>query len=155
MASALTTTFTQPPDCLTTTPVHITWTTGCRYGGTECPYVIEGPRLPEQPSCFPSGFNPTTTAYFSPGLCPSGYTPACTELNSAATITETVYTCCPELVCHVINRMSSRALTFLQFRIILLLPFDWNLSHTILAINPCLLLSTSLFKYNGAGCSHK
>lgn len=46
--------------------------------------------------CYPSGYNPTVGGdYYSPGFCPSGYTEACSSANSAGTVTEWAYTCCP------------------------------------------------------------
>ncbi|KAH8901520.1 hypothetical protein GQ53DRAFT_757144 [Thozetella sp. PMI_491] len=46
--------------------------------------------------CFPSGWEPTSTAYFSPGICPSGYTTACSSVVSSGAATETRATCCPK-----------------------------------------------------------
>ncbi|CAK7205758.1 hypothetical protein SEUCBS139899_008537 [Sporothrix eucalyptigena] len=42
-------------------------------------------------NCFPSGWSDASTAYFSPGICPSGYTEACQSVVNS----ETRATCCP------------------------------------------------------------
>jgi hypothetical protein len=36
-----------------------------------------------------------TSQYFSPGICPSGYSVGCSSLNSISTLTETRALCCP------------------------------------------------------------
>lgn len=41
--------------------------------------------------CFPLGWSDSTAAYFSPGICPDGYTEACSSTVGA----ETRATCCP------------------------------------------------------------
>ncbi|KAI1339982.1 hypothetical protein F5Y15DRAFT_60683 [Xylariaceae sp. FL0016] len=46
-------------------------------------------------SCYPAGYSPSSKAYYSPGVCPSGFTPACSATNSIGSVTETIYTCCP------------------------------------------------------------
>ena len=52
---------------------------------------------PNDASCFPTGY--ASTIYFSPGICPSGYTSSTEAIDfltiSGTTITETVATCCP------------------------------------------------------------
>ncbi|KAG7002009.1 hypothetical protein G7Y79_00029g063050 [Physcia stellaris] len=73
------TTFTPPPNCLSNT---------YRYGDNQ----LVGPMAS---SCYPSGWTNTSTTYYSPAACPSGYTTACITANTANTITETVATCCP------------------------------------------------------------
>ncbi|KAN0073250.1 hypothetical protein V8E54_008470 [Elaphomyces granulatus] len=50
---------------------------------------------PDTSDCFPSGWEPVTTAYFSPGVCPIAYSIACWRDNSIGTLTETTATCCP------------------------------------------------------------
>jgi len=56
--------------------------------------VLGSPNNPEV--CFPSGWAVGSANYFSPGLCPSGYTAACSSLNTLPnTAIETVVTCCP------------------------------------------------------------
>ncbi|CAK7223355.1 hypothetical protein SBRCBS47491_005180 [Sporothrix bragantina] len=41
--------------------------------------------------CFPPGWSDASTAYYSPGICPSGYTEACQSVVNS----ETRATCCP------------------------------------------------------------
>jgi hypothetical protein len=54
-------------------------------------YSIGGP---SPSACFPSGWT-STSQYFSPGLCPTGYTQACANVVAAGTVRETQATCCP------------------------------------------------------------
>lgn len=84
---ALTTTFTAPASCASSTGINIV---GC---GSGCVWWAEGPL--DAPDCYPSSYNPSLSHYYSPGVCPSGYTPACTSKNTAGRVTETVQTCCP------------------------------------------------------------
>ena len=42
----------------------------------------------------------TFADYFSPGICPHGYTTACSSTNVVGTVSETIATCCPKLVLH-------------------------------------------------------
>ena len=94
----LTTTFTPQPECFTA----ISWNTpygfpgnyyGISLGSTsECTSCWFG--LPSSAKCFPTGWD--TLAVYSPGLCPSGYTVACSsEDKVTGTDTEMVGTCCP------------------------------------------------------------
>ncbi|CZR64316.1 uncharacterized protein PAC_14214 [Phialocephala subalpina] len=76
-ASPLTTTFTPAASC-----------TNNFYTNTESNWYSIGGPLASQ--CFPSGWA-STSQYFSPGICPDGYTQACSALNGA----ETRATCCP------------------------------------------------------------
>ncbi|KAI1206969.1 uncharacterized protein F4807DRAFT_463032 [Annulohypoxylon truncatum] len=46
-------------------------------------------------SCWPSGYLTSNALYYSPGLCPSGYRPACNASNVIGASTETIQTCCP------------------------------------------------------------
>ncbi|KAI6081495.1 hypothetical protein F4821DRAFT_249206 [Hypoxylon rubiginosum] len=48
-------------------------------------------------ACLPSGFRASEAYYYSPGICPSGYTSACHTLHVSAggSVTETEATCCP------------------------------------------------------------
>ncbi|KAK2612499.1 hypothetical protein QQS21_001437 [Conoideocrella luteorostrata] len=82
----LTTTFTPRPSCTS-------------YDGfTRFQYQSDGFYLAQGPwmeDCFPNSFKPFRQYYYSPGICPSGYTAACSSLNSVGTSTETVRTCCP------------------------------------------------------------
>ncbi|KAH6838458.1 hypothetical protein B0I37DRAFT_449538 [Chaetomium sp. MPI-CAGE-AT-0009] len=85
---ALTTAFTAPAACASSTGIHIV---GC---GDKCVYWAEGPLNAGE--CYPPGFDPSAGAYYySPGVCPSGYTPACTLRRTAGQVTETIQTCCP------------------------------------------------------------
>lgn len=88
-AGPLTTTFTAPSSCTTATGLYQIWP------GTDRYFYEQGP-LGSRTECFPSGYDPSPSQYYSPGLCPSGYTPACssTEISSNTAI-ETAYTCCP------------------------------------------------------------
>ncbi|KAI0173328.1 hypothetical protein GGR52DRAFT_381519 [Hypoxylon sp. FL1284] len=48
-------------------------------------------------ACLPTSFQPLASYYYSPGICPSGYTTACqAQISpSSGTASETVATCCP------------------------------------------------------------
>lgn len=67
-------------------------------------YLLQGP--PEQTTCYPSGYSKAVTGtaepYYSPALCPTGFTAACQSTNTVTgegkTAEETVVTCCPEYV---------------------------------------------------------
>ncbi|KAI0205127.1 hypothetical protein F4808DRAFT_473212 [Astrocystis sublimbata] len=56
-------------------------------------YLLQGPV--EQTSCYPSGYSGNTAEYYSPARCPTGYTSACSSVNVAGTVEETVVRCCP------------------------------------------------------------
>ncbi|MCJ1461625.1 hypothetical protein MMC07_000222 [Pseudocyphellaria aurata] len=75
----LTTTFSPPPNCLK--DVY-------RYNDNQ----LLGPM---SSNCYPQGWTNSTTAVYSPGICPAGYTTACISAITANTVTETVATCCP------------------------------------------------------------
>ncbi|KAL2179965.1 uncharacterized protein P884DRAFT_275548 [Thermothelomyces heterothallicus CBS 202.75] len=86
----LTTTFRAPSSCTTTSPqVYQIWSAShSRY--------VEGPLFTSGSiDCFPSGYDPAPTNYYSPGWCPHGYTTACSSLASARRTTETAVICCP------------------------------------------------------------
>ncbi|KAK4239273.1 hypothetical protein C8A03DRAFT_14330 [Achaetomium macrosporum] len=85
----LTTTFRAPSSCTTTTPQLYQVRSG-----SDSRYV-EGPLFTSDSDCFPSGYDPTPTNYYSPGWCPYGYTTACSSLASLRTETETAVICCP------------------------------------------------------------
>ena len=90
----LTTIFRAPSSCTTTTPqIYQIWT------GKESRYE-QGPLFTSGSNCFPSGYNPLSDNYYSPGFCPHGYTAACTRTGSqrTATQTETALICCPTYV---------------------------------------------------------
>ncbi|KAI3321983.1 hypothetical protein HD806DRAFT_151702 [Xylariaceae sp. AK1471] len=56
-------------------------------------YLLQGPV--EQTSCYPSDYTANSQQFYSPARCPTGFTAACSSLNSAGTVKETVVTCCP------------------------------------------------------------
>lgn len=83
--SALTTTFIPAPSC--TTDIYTNTASNFYYLG-------------DSPSaCFPTGWA-STSQFFSPGVCPQGYTQACssTQLVSGGRAVETQATCCPTYV---------------------------------------------------------
>jgi len=81
--AALTTTFAPAPSC-----------TADFY--TEGIYYSIGGPSPSQ--CFPSGWA-SLSQYFSPGVCPEGYTQACSKMVvTGGTKIETQATCCPTYV---------------------------------------------------------
>jgi hypothetical protein len=90
---ALTTVFTPPSSCLASSALW--WI----YTGYNV-YQLQGP--PDLQNCFPPSYVPNSTAYYSPGVCPSGYTTACTSFNTVGTVTDTLYTCCPTYVSHLL-----------------------------------------------------
>jgi hypothetical protein len=83
----LTTTFIPPPSC-TSSFAHVYITTDP--GGTA---AFGGPVSPD--GCFPTNYQNPLSNYYSPGICPLGYTAACSSLNSLGSLTETAVTCCP------------------------------------------------------------
>ncbi|KAK2596871.1 hypothetical protein N8I77_012758 [Diaporthe amygdali] len=88
-AGPLTTTFTAPSSCATATGLYQIWPEADTY------YYEQGP-LGSRTECYPSGYDASSSQYYSPGLCPSGYTPACSSTGIVSrTATETAYTCCP------------------------------------------------------------
>jgi len=51
--------------------------------------------------CLPPNYQIASGFYYSPGVCPSGYIVACSRTVVAATLTETIATCCPsDYSCH-------------------------------------------------------
>jgi hypothetical protein len=93
--AALTTTFTPAPSCLSQF-YQLDNADGMKCGDKICQYFQLGPLEPS--SCFPSGWESSSTAYFSPGICPSGYTQACSSVINIGTVSETRATCCPKYV---------------------------------------------------------
>ncbi|KAF9894069.1 hypothetical protein FE257_009042 [Aspergillus nanangensis] len=93
----LTSTFTPPGSCLTDIYRYAVPTLQCKSGTTTntCHYKHLGPI--SATDCYPSGFtaNPTATYYYSPGVCPSGYSIACSNVVSIGATSETRATCCP------------------------------------------------------------
>ncbi|KAJ5480244.1 hypothetical protein N7530_005753 [Penicillium desertorum] len=95
---ALTTTFSPPPACTTDT-WYIEYVKGVYYYTTSISNSLEGWFLSQGPtdwsSCFPSGYEATTAFYYSPGVCPSGYSIADSTVISIGISSETRATCCP------------------------------------------------------------
>ncbi|KAH8658095.1 hypothetical protein BX600DRAFT_63225 [Xylariales sp. PMI_506] len=84
----LTTTFTPPASCTNDfTNYYQMWT------GDLGVFDIAGPYTTE--SCFPSGYNPARSEYYSPGICPAGYKTACSSVDTNGV---TAVTCCPPYV---------------------------------------------------------
>ncbi|CZR53500.1 uncharacterized protein PAC_03379 [Phialocephala subalpina] len=80
---SFTTTFTPPASCLDSFSTT-----------TFSPsFYVAGPMTTQ--GCMPNNFQFSSTNYYSPGICPVGYTTACQQVNSAGTVLETVVTCCP------------------------------------------------------------
>ncbi|KAL1979603.1 hypothetical protein VTN96DRAFT_5443 [Rasamsonia emersonii] len=93
---ALTTTFTPAPSCLRDTYVwNATVGHSCGFGSSTVPCVYASLGPPSTSACLPPGYNWDTTAYFSPGICPSGYEIACESVVSIGSVSETRATCCP------------------------------------------------------------
>ncbi|KAF2994467.1 hypothetical protein E8E13_000026 [Curvularia kusanoi] len=88
----LTTTFTPPVPCVgkdNLWGIFTSWPDNPSFY-----YMLQGP--PSTLYCLPESYRYESTAYYSPGVCPSGYTPACKHTFTwSTTITETAYTCCP------------------------------------------------------------
>jgi hypothetical protein len=93
----LTTIFTPGPSCLAST---FTVGSGARDSVTQAygnPAVIRG----VDPVCYPNHFyaidtfvtGATVAPFYSPGVCPSGYSTATTRAPAGATVT--TVTCCP------------------------------------------------------------
>ncbi|KAI0012207.1 hypothetical protein F4779DRAFT_106859 [Xylariaceae sp. FL0662B] len=88
----LTTTFTPPTACETqTADIYL-------LVQSDGDYFAQGPVDPG--SCWPSGYSAKTNEYYSPGICPSGFTPACNRTNIIGLSTETIQTCCPVSLQH-------------------------------------------------------
>ncbi|KAK4175897.1 hypothetical protein QBC36DRAFT_17249 [Triangularia setosa] len=86
----LTTTFSAPSSCSTAFSNFYE----VFEGEKESSYV-QGPLFPTHKDCFPSGYDPAPTKYYSPGFCPQEYTAACSSLRTSSTVTETAIACCP------------------------------------------------------------
>ncbi|CAI6333815.1 unnamed protein product [Periconia digitata] len=82
---SLTSTFTPPSGCV---GPSATWLLYDRANSAS--YYLQGQTSAS--SCFPPNYDPQTIAYYSPGVCPSGYTSARPRDTSTATGT---HTCCP------------------------------------------------------------
>lgn len=93
---SLTTSFSPLPSCLTDYyRINASISTTMNGQISTYAYLQRGPTSTSD--CVPSGFAPTGV-YYSPGICPSGYTQACSNVVTAGTVTETQATCCPRSV---------------------------------------------------------
>ncbi|KAH6689648.1 hypothetical protein F5X68DRAFT_260300 [Plectosphaerella plurivora] len=50
----------------------------------------------QRPECYPKGFIPVSTSYYSPGICPSAYTVACSSTMLEEGREITAHVCCPD-----------------------------------------------------------
>ncbi|KAJ6007892.1 hypothetical protein N7540_011868 [Penicillium herquei] len=83
----LTTTFVPPTECTTDT-YDISWSQSSGYT-----WWWESLGGQDWSTCFPSQYEPTS--YFSPGICPEGYTAAGESQVTSGSEVETRATCCP------------------------------------------------------------
>ncbi|KAI2464605.1 hypothetical protein F4781DRAFT_412495 [Annulohypoxylon bovei var. microspora] len=89
----LTTTFTPAPECTAVISGIVFTQTGTDGNTTTHKYHSLGPS--DTSSCYPPAFQ-TTSGFFSPGICPSGWSSACGSVDViGGSITETTATCCP------------------------------------------------------------
>lgn len=86
----LTTSFSPPAGCLAST---VTWQLP-NPSSTDS-YFLQG--RPSVARCFPDNYDPHTTAYYAPGICPSAYTAVQNREGKSFSTTE-VLTCCPTQV---------------------------------------------------------
>ncbi|KAI0882651.1 uncharacterized protein GGS22DRAFT_169991 [Annulohypoxylon maeteangense] len=85
---ALTTTFTPPADCTASSALYWVNTASTFYW-------LHG--QPGQSSCFPDSYSPYQNQYYSPGVCPVGYTRACESISTGGDNSFTTRaTCCPQ-----------------------------------------------------------
>ncbi|KAL2265591.1 hypothetical protein VTJ83DRAFT_6691 [Remersonia thermophila] len=107
VAGPLTTAFEAPSSCSSdAAQIHQVWS------GSASSYVA-GPLFARDSHCFPSGYGPEPTRYFSPGWCPRGYTTACSSVATAGRETETAVLCCPAyytLTCPTAGRSDAPSL---------------------------------------------
>ncbi|KAM7193916.1 hypothetical protein V8F20_008186 [Naviculisporaceae sp. PSN 640] len=91
---ALTTTFTLPSACAESFQhVYATRPSDNYY------LIAKGPLFSSAgTSCFPSGYEPDRSSYYSPGFCASGYTPAYSSSGIIENnVEETTVICCPSV----------------------------------------------------------
>jgi hypothetical protein len=98
---ALTTTYHPPASC--------TVSLGHTYVLDDPQPTIVGPVSTD--GCFPDNYGDSRDNYYSPGICPAGYTSACSSFNSGGGTTETVVTCCPTYVPFATPRRNTRPQT--------------------------------------------
>ncbi|KAI1453501.1 hypothetical protein F4805DRAFT_443108 [Annulohypoxylon moriforme] len=85
---ALTTSFTPPADCTASSALYWVNTASTFYW-------LHG--RPGQSSCFPDSYSPYQNQYYSPGVCPVGYTRACESISTGEDNSFTTKaTCCPQ-----------------------------------------------------------
>ncbi|KAI1214295.1 uncharacterized protein F4807DRAFT_120803 [Annulohypoxylon truncatum] len=85
---ALTTSFTPPADCTASSALYWVNTDSTFYW-------LHG--RPGQSSCFPESYSPYQNQYYSPGVCPVGYTRACESVSTGGDSSfTTTATCCPQ-----------------------------------------------------------
>ncbi|KAJ3496843.1 hypothetical protein NLG97_g2356 [Lecanicillium saksenae] len=89
VVGSLTTTFTPAPSCAS----HIGYIISSADGGT---FAVRGP-LPAETECFPPGFPATEQAYYSPALCPSGFTTAALAAVAGIQVAKSTALCCPSV----------------------------------------------------------
>lgn len=65
-------------------------------GGNTTTHKYHSLGLSATSECYPPGFEVNSNAYYSPGICPSGWQSACGRQEAiGGSITETRVTCCP------------------------------------------------------------
>ncbi|XDG03538.1 hypothetical protein ABKA04_003153 [Annulohypoxylon sp. FPYF3050] len=85
---ALTTSFTPPADCTASSALYWVNTASTFYW-------LHG--RPGQSSCLPESYSPYQNQYYSPGVCPVGYTRACESISTGGDNSFTTKaTCCPQ-----------------------------------------------------------
>ncbi|KAH7376704.1 hypothetical protein B0T11DRAFT_23508 [Plectosphaerella cucumerina] len=91
----LTTVYTPPASCTRSTGWYKSFETTVNDAGeTEAVYFdYRGPISIDD--CLPPGFNAETRDYYSPGVCPSAYTSACSRPGDFANPSLTKVICCP------------------------------------------------------------
>ncbi|KAE8386703.1 hypothetical protein BDV23DRAFT_138498 [Aspergillus alliaceus] len=97
----LTSTFTPAPSCFSDIYIwNNTQGLNCVVGKSTQTCRLNSLGPPNPHDCLPPGFNSSPQFYFSPGVCPSGYSIACSTVASIGTLSETRATCCPSgLIC--------------------------------------------------------
>ena len=72
---------------------------------------------PSTTQCYPPGFTPAPDAFYSPGLCPQGWTSAFGSVEVIASVTETRATCCPLYVFSLFFSISSNVICFKELKL--------------------------------------
>lgn len=93
----LPTDFTLPPNCANELDDIYLFHTSLSDQQPNAYYLLQGPL--DQTTGYPDSYAANTDQYYSPGLCPTGFTAACQSANRAGTVEENVVTCCPTYVC--------------------------------------------------------